>query len=287
MVKNATFYRFTGDMPELTQALANVELPPFTRCASNQLKSGGFVKPFQDVDCIIGTSHFFCYKIEERILPAQAIREELARRCTEIGEREGRIIRGKEKQALKDEVIVDMTPKAFTKTKKMYGCLDTATKLFTVFTPTASVAEDFLTALREALGSLAVTPLRSTTSPCATLTAWANDTSPFQLEGFEIGEKCKIHAIDGAGEVSCKGIEISEESVQCHLIAGRMIVELALSSEDAITFTLTDDLVIKSVKFGDLLDEVENDGTALWMMNQKLTEIVMKLVNQMGGILTD
>jgi recombination associated protein RdgC len=287
MVKNATFYRYTGESSALEATLRNMVLPAFERCTTQQLKAGGWVAPFVNADSAIQDTQFFCYMSEEKIIPAQAVREELNREIQRIKEVQDRTVRGKEKQSLKDEVIMTMLPKAFTKSKKVYGCINKSTKLVTVFTSSNNQAEEFTVALRDAMGSLPISPVQSVTSPCASLTAWANEDSEYAIDGFTLGEKCKIHSLGEKGKVTCNDIEISEKSIQCHLAAGRMIVELAMSSDDAISFVLTDRLIIKSVKFEDLLDEVENDGTMLWMINQKLTEVLMSLINQMGGLQTD
>jgi len=66
----------------------------------------------------------FCMRREERILPASVVREAVEEKVDEIELRENRSVGRKEKTDIKDEIIVDLLPRAFTRSQRSYGYID-------------------------------------------------------------------------------------------------------------------------------------------------------------------
>mgnify|MGYP003574952026 FL=1 len=61
-----------------------------------------------------------CLQVEEKILPAVVIRQELNRKLKKLKRRKNRKVYQKEKYSLKDEFIVTLLPKAFSRLTRVY-----------------------------------------------------------------------------------------------------------------------------------------------------------------------
>lgn len=66
-----------------------------------------------------------CMQIEEKILPAAVIRQELMDKVKQIESDEGRKVYQKQKLSLKDEITMTLLPRAFSKFTRFYAYIDT------------------------------------------------------------------------------------------------------------------------------------------------------------------
>lgn len=65
-----------------------------------------------------------CGKKEEKVVPGSVVNEMLQERISEIEEREARKLPAKERNRLKDELIFELLPRAFSFSKKTYAYID-------------------------------------------------------------------------------------------------------------------------------------------------------------------
>ena len=59
-----------------------------------------------------------CAKRQEKVLPAAVINEFLNEKVEAIQDAEGRTVGRKERQSLKDDVMMELLPKAFTRSRR-------------------------------------------------------------------------------------------------------------------------------------------------------------------------
>ncbi|MGV8489062.1 recombination-associated protein RdgC, partial [Pseudomonas aeruginosa] len=78
----------------------------------------------------------------------------------------------KERDTIKDEVVMDFLPRAFDEKEVVRAILNVEQNLIMVLTSSAKKAEDLLSTLREVLGSLPVRPFTVKVAPSATFTDW-------------------------------------------------------------------------------------------------------------------
>ncbi|MFM9515565.1 recombination-associated protein RdgC, partial [Listeria monocytogenes] len=63
------------------------------------------------------------------------------------------------------------------------------------------------------------------------------------------------------GIVRCKRQDLTSEELQMHLNTGKVVTQLAVAWQDKLSFVLDDKMVIKRLKFEDLLqNQAEQDG---------------------------
>jgi recombination associated protein RdgC len=225
-------------------------------------------------------------------MPASVVNQLLDDRVAEIETSEAREVYRRERRRLKDEIIVDLLPRALTRHTDLFAYLDTRNGLIVVDTPTASKSEDLISQLRATLGSFKATPLEVNESTTGAMTRWLNGAS--LPADFELGDTCELkHPDPAGGQVTIKGQELTAGEVRNHVNQGKYVVKLSLSWKERLSFVLQDDLSIKRLKFEDVIREAEGDTSAddfatrfdrdFSLMTLELAAFLPLLLESLGG----
>ena len=233
-----------------------------------------------------------CARREERILPAAAVREGVEARAGEIEEKSGRKVRGKARTSLRDEVIMEMLPRAFTRNSRTYAYIDPAGGWLVIDAGSPRRAEEFTALLRQSLDSLPVEPPPLTSMPAAILTAWLQ--SGRLPAGFTLGEECDLRdpGEDG-GIVRVRRHDLGTGEIAGHLEAGKQVSRLALGFEERLSFVVDENLAVRRLKFLDVvqeeaaLEEAESAAelfdSDFSIMTLELSRLLPRLVKALGG----
>lgn len=233
----------------------------------------------------------FCVKRYEKLLPASVVNEFLQDRVRELEIQKGQKLSRKAVTALRDEVVQDLLPKAFSRGQKVYAFLDRQTGLLGVDAATQKRAEELVSSLRETLGSFACRPYELKESVSGQMTRWllGEDRHP----QFTLGDTCELidPAVDG-GTIRCRRLDLDTEEIRNHLLAGRQVNQLALDWSERIQFTLTQEFMIKQLVFGDDLREsaaseaedlLSRMDADFFLMLRELRALVSALAECFGG----
>lgn len=295
--RNLLLYRFSQTVPfteaELLSALEERSARP---CASQETHTLGWTTPFgrhsENLLQVAEGYWLLALRKEERILPSSVIKDALAEKVEEIEARESRKVYKKEKDTLKDEIVMSLLPRAFTRTQTTLACIAPNEGWIAVDTSSAKRAEDLLSLLREGTGSLPVRPMTVKTAPAACMTEWVQTgTAP---EGLVISDECELRDTgEDGGVIRCKRQDLSSDEIQQHLTAGKQVSQLALHWHDKLSFTLDDKLGIKRLRFEELLrDEADDQGgddmagqldASFIIMARTLSELLPALTTALGG----
>lgn len=237
-----------------------------------------------------------CLQKEEKIMPPAAVRELLDARLDEIEDRDGRRPRGKARNALKDEVIMDMLPRAFHRTHRLYAYIDSKNGWLVVDSASFNKAEELAGFLRESLGSLPVRPLESNISPVDTMTRWLESADA--PDDLVLGDACELRdLIEDGGVVRVNKQALDSDEVRIHLSAGKMATRLALTFDQRIEFVLDESLLIKRLKFLDIVQEEAGDRDAesfaeqfdvdFAIMTLEIARMLTGLTDALGGELSE
>ncbi|MHB0774316.1 recombination-associated protein RdgC [Halomonas sp. WWR20] len=231
---------------------------------------------------------------QERLLPGSVVNEEVEERAAERETAEGRPLRRRERQALKEQVIEEFLPRAFTRTQRVDVWWDTRRQLIAVNASSRKRAEDILDLLRQTLGSLKVTPLASKTLPTRAMTEWLRDPGK-RPPAMTLGDQVELKAPAGdEGVLRARQVDLDSDEIQTVLEGGRQASRLALEIEGQLSLVLHDDLALKSLRFADaVLDEASqsDDGddpalrleTDFALMTHVLAEFIEQLIDWLGG----
>jgi len=296
--KNLLTYRLTQEVPFEPEALeAALASKPARPCASQELTTYGFVAPFgkgEDAPLVHVSGEFLLIaaRKEERILPSSVVNDAVKEKVEEIETEQMRKVYKKERDQIKDEIIQAFLPRAFIRRSMIFAAIAPRLGMILVNSASAKRAEDLLSTLREVMGSLPVRPATVKIAPVATMTDWVK--SQQAAEGFYVLDECELRdtAEDG-GIVRCKRQDLTGEEIQLHLSTGKVVTQLALAWQDKLSFVLDDKMVIKRLKFEELLQEqAEQDGgdeaaqqfdASFLLMMMTFSEFLPVLFEALGG----
>lgn len=296
--KNLLTYRLTQEVPFEPEALeAALASKPARACASQELSTYGFIAPFgkgEDAPLVHVSGEYLLIaaRKEERILPSSVVNDAVKEKVEEIETEQMRKVYKKERDQIKDEIIQAFLPRAFIRRSMIFAAIAPRQGMILVNSASAKRAEDLLSTLREVMGSLPVRPATVKIAPVATMTDWVK--SQQAAEGFYVLDECELRdtAEDG-GIVRCKRQDLTGEEIQLHLSTGKVVTQLALAWQDKLSFVLDDKMVIKRLKFEELLQEqAEQDGgdeaaqqfdASFLLMMMTLNEFLPVLFEALGG----
>ena len=295
--KNLKIYRFSQPFSLAVEELeSKLTEQAFQPCAATQPSSYGWVAPLgndgSQLTHTIARTTMICARQEERILPASVINDQLNAKLDAIEAESGRRPVGKFKQIIKDELIIDLLPKAFTRSRRTYAYLDQTTQLLVVDSASNNKAEELIEYLRQTLGSLPVVPLKTRNLPSLLMTSWlkGNDLPT----DFQIKDECELRESDDEGAIlRCKRQDLGSEEIQMHLDNGKEATRLAINWNDTLDCILQDDLAIKRLKFSDeILEQAADDGVEdaaarfdadFNLMIGELSRFIPRLIEVLGG----
>ena len=253
---------FSMDAEQLESRLQGGGFQPV---GAHDPESRGWVPPIapggEQLVHAAGQRLMICLQTESRVLPPAVIREQVEQRIAEREEAMGRPVGRREKVRLKEEVTIDLLPRAFTKSRRLYAYLDLEDRWLVVDAATWREAELLTDDLRAMLGSFPVRPLQTDSSPVQVMTDWlARDRFPSDLEP---GEEAVFEdpRTEGA-EVRCKRQDLRSDEMRTHVRAGKRVRRLAVDWDGRVNAVLDADLSIKRLKFADLVQSDADDREA-------------------------
>ena len=133
--KNLQIYRFTRPFELTAEALEPLlKSLLFVPCGSQEMSKFGFVSPFgRESDLLVHEAQgqlLLCAKREDKLLPGPVVKDALQERIDQMEADQGRALKKKEKESLKDEVLMQLLPRAFTRTSVITSYSIHYTKLY-------------------------------------------------------------------------------------------------------------------------------------------------------------
>lgn len=264
MFKNVRLFRLENPF-DLTAAALTAQLATrrFRPCGPLETTTLGWAAPLGDDSTALVTAVngclLLCARKQERLLPSSAIAEALDERISELETSEARDVGRAERRRLREQVISEMLPRAFTRSRRTQLSIDTETGWLMVDAASEKQAEDVVTLLRETLESLPARLPNPRQAPSAVMTDWLLvDSAPAD---FMAGDACELRdADDDAGVVRCRGQDLGSEEILNHLRARKLVTKLALNWDARLDFVLADDLSLKRLQVAEaLLDELNDE----------------------------
>ncbi|WP_439075998.1 recombination-associated protein RdgC [Serratia sarumanii] len=268
----------------------------FTPCGSQDMAKTGWVSPMgSHSDALthaVNGQIVICARKEEKILPSPVIKQELQAKIERLEAEQHRKLKKTEKDALKDEVLHSLLPRAFSRFNQTFMWIDTVNDLIMVDAASAKRAEDTLALLRKSLGSLPVVPLTMESPIELTLTEWVR--SGEMPAGFAIQDEAELKAIlEEGGVIRCKKQNLISDEIAVHIEAGKLVTKLAVDWQERIQLMLSDNGSLKRLKFADTLreqnDDIDRDDFAqrfdadFILMTSELAALIKNTIEALGG----
>lgn len=258
--RNLTLFRFSKSAAKSLKALeAKLDKHRLRPCGPIELATQGFISPHgREEDALlheVGAFSLLTAAREDKLLPNSVVSDELNARLRKMSEKAGKPVGSRERKRLKDEVLTDLLPRAFTRLSKRNAYLDTENGWLVIDTASRKVAEAAVSLIREALGSFPAAPLVPDESPRVLMTDWlARGRLPAKLA---LGDECELRdSGDGGAAVRCRRQDLESDEIREHLKSGKQVFQLGLVFDERLRFSLDEDLVVRKLRF---LDQVQNE----------------------------
>jgi recombination associated protein RdgC len=295
--KNLSLFRLqtptSSDAAALADRLGHARFRP---CGTHEMSSRGWVPPLgrkaTDLVHEVNGRLLLCLQTEEKLLPSSVVNDVMAGKVAEIEDRESRSVRRKEREGLRESIVFELLPKAFTRTRRAYGYMDPHGGWVVVDSASRQGAEDWTALLRSALGSLPVSPPQVASDPASVMTVWLNDGAA--PPGFDLQDECELRdSSEVTAVVRCTGQDLTSEEIHTHLQAGKQVTRLRLSWDNKIAFTLTEELELRRLRFLDIIQEQLSDAKTesdearmdaeFALMSGELGQLMTRLLEVFGG----
>ena len=294
--KQVSFFVLPQDAElNLEDIQTKLEEARFKPCQGLDWKSEGFARavPFRE-DLVFNAQDSWRISLrqEDKVLPASVIREILDEKIAEIQANDGRNVGRKEKMDLKEQITDDLLPRAFTRSRYTEGLVDVPGQLLLVNQSNSNKAENFVSQLRQALGSLPASLPRTNESPSSLMTAWLEQGEA--AGNFELDSDCELKGVgDAAPVIKISKQDLAADEVKQHLEHSKVCTQLGLIWNEQVRFIFSEDMSLKRIQFLDMLqEEASNQGDDMEslmtatqiIMTQNLSLLIHELIEHLGGL---
>lgn len=293
--KNLIVYRLPADWAysaaQLEETLGSRPLKP---CGPFDMMSRGWVAPSSTGRLLhtVNQQHLIALGVEQKLLPASLIRQEVQQRAAVLAEEQGFAVARRQMRDLRIRVTEELRSRALCRRNVIRAWIDPVNRWFVVDAAASGRAESLTETLRETLGgSLAVTFLETSHSPQHSMNAWlTHGDAPSR---FSIDQELELQSVDGSkATVKYTRHELDPQEVQRHLKAGKQPLRLGLTWSDRIALVLTSKLEVKRLQFlemtkdsadGGQLDAQEQFDIDFTVMSGELARLLNDLAGALGG----
>jgi recombination associated protein RdgC len=242
------FYWYVLNKP-LDQNLAEkLEAHPFESCGLTQLSSQGWVPPLHGEGYVYEAhgAQLCTLKQEKRLLPASVVNDYLQVKVEEFEAAEGYSPSRKIRTQMKEDITLDLLPKAFTKVSRIPVLIFPRQGWLLVLGGSVKTADDTTAFMRESVGNLPISLVNTDISPSSIMTQWLSDPSKLP-EDWVLGEEVELKDAEDA-VVRVKNQDLFSEELSVHMDAGKIVTKLALIWREQVSIIVQDDLAIKRAK---------------------------------------
>lgn len=293
--KQAQLFQFdqtvSSDVDELSTQL---EALAFTDCLPNLPSSCGFIPPLIEDDSeeepllVYSAQQYvmLCLQIEEKLLPASVVRQAALDKIEELEKMHGKKLPYADKKMIKEEMLHTMLPRAFSKKIKIYAYIDLNNKWLIINNCTSKKIELFISLLKRALGVDFCAPKLKKLSPLFTKWLKQPTTCPNSINVNKAGvlqDPNQSHRV-----IRCQQQSLYAESIQALLEDGCEAVQLSLSWQDDIEFTLAEDFSIRAISYSDELIAPSKDlegASKMQVLHADLMLMAEALAPMLQGLL--
>ncbi|MFK8053888.1 MAG: recombination-associated protein RdgC [Woeseiaceae bacterium] len=294
--KNLRAFRLTYSI-ELTAEKLEEALSKhvFSPCGNIDLARMGWVPPLGNhgemLTHTVGHYTMVCLRRQEKVMPPAAINERVNEKVAALETREGRPALRREKTSLKDEVTLELLPRALTKSDLVFAYFDLQRQYLLIDASSAGKAELLVEQLRAALDVLPVVPLDCHGDTADIMTRWLKSRVP---DGFTLEQDIELqNTREARNVVRCRYQEIESQEVLAHLDAGKRVTKLAILWRESIRFMLAEDFGMTRMRFeskimdhgdGEADDVVGTFDQDFAVMAVQLGRLLDELLDAFGGV---
>jgi recombination associated protein RdgC len=293
--KNIIIYRIAdGWKPKITDVENGLQSMLFAPCGATQDQSMGWAPPRGErhgalVESV-ANQWILKLQIESKVLPSSVVKRRADERAEQIEETSGRKMGRMAMKDLREQTLMELLPRAFTKLASVPVWIDVEAKLIIIEAASPAKADEVAILLLSSLDGLAMTPLQTEKSVATCMAAWLMSFDP--PGRFDVDRECELKATDETQSIvryARHNLVIDE--VRRHVQGGKMPTKLALTWANRLSFLLTDALQIKKIKFLEAViegNESQDEGDDRFdadvaITTGELAKLIPDLIEALGG----
>lgn len=265
----------------------------FQACGSQDAQSRGWISPRGNDQLVHSLNRQWLIALgsEQKLLPGAVVKQEAQQRAIHFEEEQGYKPGRKQMQEIRDQVTMELLPRAFSRYRSTQVWLDPIAGWLCMDASSTARADEILEVLGKSLDDAPVSRLRTQVSPAAAMADWlASGEAP---SGFTVDRDCELKA-HGNEQATVRYVRhaLDGDEIRSHLEQGKQPTRLGLTWNDRISFILTDKLEIKRLAFLDILKEdaekqaQDNDelfDIEFTLMTGELNQLLTDLTQALGG----
>ncbi|MFA9440385.1 recombination-associated protein RdgC [Uliginosibacterium sp. sgz301328] len=266
----------------------------FQPCGSQDPMSRGFTAPVQDGGLVhsVGGQWMIALTVEQRLLPSSVVNETAEERAEEIEAQQGYKPGRKQIKEIKDAVMQELLPRAFTRRRRTYVWIDPKGGWLAIDASSRKGADVVIEALGKALDELPIKLLNTRLSPAGAMTQWlAEGDAP---GAFTIDQDCELASVtDEKSAVRYVRHTLEGGEIREHIASGKQVTRLAMTFDDRVSLVLNDKFEIKRLQVLDVVKEAAGAPDAISrdeqfdadfaLMTGELQRVIPALIDALGG----
>lgn len=262
MLKNLTIYALKN-ADKLTKEALHIALSKiqFTECGTHDMQSQGWISPRNDDLLVheVNKQFLLMFVTEKKVLPSDTIKKVTSDRAAELEEQQGFAPGRKALKDLKERVIDELIPRAFTTRRFTRVWIDTVNGYLGIDTSAPAKADEVIKFLLKTGAHLELEAIRTKQSVQAAMTGWLeSDEAP---AGFTVDQDAELRSLNETkSTVKYVRHTLEHGDVAQHIAAGKQCTKLAMTWNDRISFVLTEKLTLNKIKLLDVMTEQHDTG---------------------------
>jgi recombination associated protein RdgC len=293
--RNLQIFRLSPAWEFPTELLASrLQQGLFTGCGATDRAARGWVPPRGnegELVFVVGRQQLVALGIEQKLLPASVVRQYADAKLLQIEAAQGYKPGRKQAREVRDQVEMELLPRAFVKRGLTYVWIDPVNGWLLVDAASSARADEVIEHLKLSLADLPLSLLKTQLAPGTAMTQWlAAGEAP---GSFSIDRDCELQAVaEERAAVRYVRHNLDSDEVRGHIAGGKTATRLSLTWSDRVSFILTEQLQIKRLAFLDVLKEdaerqAENAddlfAANFALMAGELAQLLGHLVEALGG----
>jgi recombination associated protein RdgC len=290
--KNLLVYRLNkwNVTPEALEEKLSVNA--IQACSAMEMQRLGWVSPKEEglpFVHTLGSQMLICLGVEKKLLPNTVITQFAKSRAVELEEQQGYKPGRKQMKQIKEAITDELLPRAFALRRKTYAWINPVAGIMVVDAANIAKADELIEMLIKSVDGIALTPLKTNTSPTAAMTSWlaGDDLSSV----FTVDRDCELRAA-GEERATVRYVRhtLEAEEIAKHITAGKEATRLAMTWSDKVSFMLHENMQIKRIAALDILKD-QADGSDqedvfdadFAMMTGELQKLLVDVIEALGG----
>lgn len=293
--RNLQIFRLTPAWEYSTEQLSDaLQRGLFQGCGATDRLARGWVPPRGnegELVFVAGRQQLIALGVEQKLLPASVARQYAEAKLQDIEAAQGYKPGRKQAREVREQVELELLPRAFVKRGLTYVWIDPVNRWLLVDASSSARADEVIEQLKQSLGELPLTLLKTQLAPGTAMTQWL--AAGEVMGSFSIDRDCELQATaEERAAVRYVRHSLDSDEVRAHIANGKTATRLALTWNDRISCVLTEQLQIKRLAFLDILKEdaerqSENAddlfAANFSLMSGELAQLLTHLVEVLGG----